>query len=398
MPRARATKRSDGRYQIKFQGKWFYGKTAREAQEKCSEYKRLLEAGMRVDASAMTVREYAANWLPTHKASVGDKTYADYARQLNVMLDTIGDLYLPDVKPEDIKRVYAHYVGYSDSTIKRAKIVINGVFESAAENGYIRYNPCRSKDAKPHKGTEGSHRDITQAERELILSSDHWFKPAVMCMLYAGLRRGEVLALDVDTAVDEHNHLLTVDTAVRYDSNQPIITVPKSDAGIRTIPIFSILRPYLYGKHGLLVPRRVKEEAMSESSFKSAWASYITSIECKINDVEQKRWYGLRRCDRIKDPDRYNRVIALKKAGKKEEADALRLETWKVFPVKPHDLRHSYCVMLRDSGVDIKLAMRWMGHADEKMILRIYDHINSNRTKEAIRNVERRVSKRVSTP
>lgn len=397
MARAKATKRSDGRYQIKYNNKVFYGKTAREACQKCEDYKSLLASGMCPDARNMTVAMYASQWLPTHKASVGDKTYADYAKQLNVLIKSIGDLYLADVKPEDIKRVYAHYVGYSDSTIKRARIIFNGVFESALENGYIRYNPCRSKDAKPHKGTEGSHRDITDEERALILSSDHWFKPAVMCMLYAGLRRGEVLALNVDDDVDDKKHLLTVDTAVRYDSNQPILSAPKSDAGIRTVPIFTILRPYLYGKHGLLVPRRRDDDLMSESSFKSAWASYIASIECTLNGVTQKRWYGLRHCDQAKDPDRYNRVKALLRDGKKEEADALRLETWKTFSVRPHDLRHSYCVMLRDAGVELKLAMRWMGHADEKMILRIYDHINATRTSEAIQNVESRVSKKVSS-
>lgn len=45
--------------------------------------------------------------------------------------------------------------------------------------------------------------------------------------------------------------------------------------------------------------------------------------------------------------------------------------------------------MLRDAGVDIKLAMQWMGHADEKMILRIYDHINQYRTAQAVGNLEK---------
>lgn len=43
--------------------------------------------------------------------------------------------------------------------------------------------------------------------------------------------------------------------------------------------------------------------------------------------------------------------------------------------------------MLRDAGVDMKLAIRWMGHADEKMILRIYDHVTDLRIQSAIRNV-----------
>ena len=60
---------------------------------------------------------------------------------------------------------------------------------------------------------------------------------------------------------------------------------------------------------------------------------------------------------------------------------------WKEWTVRPHDLRHSFCVMLRDTGVDLKLAIRWMGHADEKMILKIYDHITDLRIQSAIKSI-----------
>ena len=74
-------------------------------------------------------------------------------------------------------------------------------------------------------------------------------------------------------------------------------------------------------------------------------------------------------------------------ATKKEEADALRFMDWKSWTVRPHDLRHSFCVMLRDAGVDMKLAIQWMGHADEKMILKIYDHVTDLRIRSAISSV-----------
>jgi hypothetical protein len=36
----------------------------------------------------------------------------------------------------------------------------------------------------------------------------------------------------------------------------------------------------------------------------------------------------------------------------------------------------------------MKQAMIWMGHADEKMILRIYDHVGEKRTRDSINQVE----------
>ena len=51
--------------------------------------------------------------------------------------------------------------------------------------------------------------------------------------------------------------------------------------------------------------------------------------------------------------------------------------------VRCHDLRHSYCTWLRDSGIDMHQAIIWMGHADEKMILRVYDHPGTDRENAA---------------
>ena len=62
------------------------------------------------------------------------------------------------------------------------------------------------------------------------------------------------------------------------------------------------------------------------------------------------------------------------KEHKKILAAGGQLPPYNAVTIRPHDLRHSYCTMLRDAGVDLKVAMEWLGHADEKMILKIYDH------------------------
>ena len=81
---------------------------------------------------SVSVRQYAGKWLPIAKASVSDKCYNDYAKQLDVLCDTIGDMPVQSVKPSDIKTVYARYVGYSQSTIHRAKMLFSAMFDSAA--------------------------------------------------------------------------------------------------------------------------------------------------------------------------------------------------------------------------------------------------------------------------
>lgn len=108
-------------------------------------------------------------------------------------------------------------------------------------------------------------------------------------MLYAGLRRGEALAVDVDRDVDRINHVLYVREAVRYDSNQPIVDDTKTKAGVRAVPIVSTLQRILEPMRGLLAPSDAGV-LMSESAFTSAWNSYCTAIETRLNG-HHKRWH-----------------------------------------------------------------------------------------------------------
>lgn len=385
MPRQKLKARADGRVPVHREGQYFYGKTEKEALQKYEQWKKDRDAGLLAEGKGITVRTYAGKWLPLHKGGVIDKTYNDYANQINALISIIGDIPMRSVTVDDAKSVYTyHYAGYSDSTIKRARMLFIDLFDTAIENGLCLKNPFKSKKAQPDKGEEGSHRAITQEERDLILETEHPFQKAVMVMLYAGLRRGEALAVDLDRDVDLKGNTLTVNFAIRYDSNQPILCDPKTEAGKRTIILFSVLQKELKGCHGLLAPSAAGK-LMSESAFDSAWNSYINTIECRINHVKQKRWYG-----HTKDHKRrIEEAAKLREQGKEKEAAEIDLPPWKTFDVRPHDLRHSYCTMLRDAGVDMKQAMEWMGHADEKMILKIYDHITPERTRKSANQVEK---------
>jgi len=211
-------------------------------------------------------------------------------------------------------------------------------------------------------------------------------------MLYAGLRRGEALALDIDRDVDFEQRLIHVRHAVRYDDNKPTLSDPKTEAGVRDIPLLSVLADELRGHHGLLISSR-DGRLLTQGSMQSAWKSYIAALETESNG-HIKRWHHrmLGDCDQY--PELHRQMEQLIRDGKTDEAEAIRLSDWQTYPIRTHDLRHSYCTMLRDSGVDLKIAMQWMGHADEKMILRIYDHITERRVNQAIKNVEMMLTSR----
>ena len=59
------------------------------------------------------------------------------------------------------------------------------------------------------------------------------------------------------------------------------------------------------------------------------------------------------------------------------------LPPWKDVKIRAHDLRHSYCTMLYEAGIDVKTAQKWMGHADDDMIREVYTHLSEKMEKKA---------------
>ena len=112
-----------------------------------------------------------------------------------------------------------------------------------------------------------------------------------MTMMLAGLRRGEVLALNIDRDVDFENHTITVREALSFrEGNQAVVTDGKTENARRVIPMAQPLEDALKGHHGLLCAKE-KGGLMSESAFERKYQSWTTFLETKLNGCH-KRWYG----------------------------------------------------------------------------------------------------------
>ena len=373
MPRAkkqRLKRRADGYFVCRYKDQWFYSMDEDDCLAQRETYKHLEKQQL---AAAPTVSDYANKWIDRAYPAVVETTKAGLRIHLRKLTDAIGDRPLDEIKPSDIKQIYSdRYLGMSKSYISAGKQLFCSLFDSAAADGYIRTNPARDKTAKPHKGSVGSHRQITPEERTWIetLCTDHRAHPAVMAMLYAGIRPQEMKAVKIERDVDFKSETITLhEFAHIEDSNHYKLTKQgKTDEAARTIPLFPPLKKALEGKKGYLI-HTAAGDRVTIQAWKSVWESYVVCMETAINGV-QKRWYGKTREHK-----------AILDAGGK-------LPPWRSFTVVPYDLRHSFVCMLRDADppVELKTCIRWMGHKDAKMILRIYDEASDNRSqKEAER-------------
>lgn len=363
----RLKRRKDGYFVCRYKDQWFYSAVSSDdALAQREEYKQLERAGEIDLLTGPTLSEYADRWIKNAKAGTRPHTLNEKKIQLAKLTAALGGKYLPDIKPSDIKAVYTDaFAGLSDSYIRRSAQLYRRIFDAAVDDGYIRRNPARQETADPHRGTVGGHRAITDQERQWILTlcTDHRAHAAVMAMLYAGIRPQEAKALNIDRSVDfDAGEIRLVDFAHMANYNQYEITGKgKTEKAARRIPLLEPLRDALAGKHGLLIPSAAGK-MITVTGWRSVYASYVSAMETAINGCH-KRWYGKTR--------EHKKILA---AGGK-------LPEWIEFTVVPYDLRHSFCTMCRDRGVELNTCVRWMGHADAKMILKVYDEVTDARSK-----------------
>lgn len=373
MPRERKNKiRKDNRFRRRYHGIEFYSTISDDdAKAKRDEYIRNEQAGLIRQASVI---DYALPWLKRTYPNVSNSTKTGLAIHLQHLIDEIGNKQISAVVPSDIKGVYSRqYKGVSNSYLKAARQLFSALFDSAVADGLCRSNPARDKTAKPHKGSLPNTRPITKQERIWIetLCTDHRAYPVVMTMLYAGLRPQEAKAILIERDVDFVNNTITVrETAHNNGQKYDYTEQGKTAWSNRQIPLFPPLKTALEGRKGYLITS-AHGERVTHTTWRVVWNSYITHMETAINGID-RRWYGKRK-DQLK----------LKEEG--------TLPDWISLDIVPYSLRKSFCVMCRDSGVELNTCRKWMGHADSKMILQVYDSVSEDRSEQERKKVENRL-------
>ena len=360
MPRQTLIERKDGRYECKHGDKHFYGKTSTEATKKRREYIREMDQGINPDLSETRFLDYALSWREAFRSECNPQMQRQYENMIIYAAETLNKEYIRQILASDIKRLYNTLNGRSQSYIHKFRTTIRGIFKSAVQDGILVRSPA--EDIKPPKAKPNQHRYLAPWEQDLVVSTwkEHDFGPAAMTMLFAGLRRGEALYLDIDRDVDFEKKIIHIRGAVSFcEGIRGTVTEGKTEAAIRDVPLCNCLEEVLKDHHGLLLKKR-DGSMMNLSSFTRKYESYISFLEYRLNGCH-KRWYG-----KTKEHKQ------LLKEGKE-------LPPWRDVTIRCHDFRVSFCTMCYEAGVKLKTLQAWMGHADATMIMEIYAKLTEER-------------------
>lgn len=201
-------------------------------------------------------------------------------------------------------------------------------------------------------GVEDHHRRALSFEEiKMITDTTHKVQPAAMVMLFAGLRRAEMLALTFDD-IDFEKNLIHVRKTLNIETNE-IQEHGKTINAIRSVPMPPILRDYLKTYKELHKTQKWIVEHNGKyytaSGFRSLWKSYLNDLNVK---------YGHK--------------------NKKSKHDPAGIEML-IEKVTPHFLRHTYATMLFLTEVDQRNAMQYLGHSDIQTTINIYTDLKYSR-------------------
>jgi integrase len=262
---------------------------------------------------------------------------AGYDRALNqVILPELGGARLGDVHRRDVQRLADELLARDrdPSTIRNDLMPLRVIYRRAVEDGDVAINPCTSLRLPAVRGRRERIASPEEAERLLAVLApvDRALWGTAM---YAGLRRGELLALrwsDVDLAGG------TIHVERSYDAKEYVVVEPKSAAGRRSVPVIGVLRD-------ILTDHRARHPGAG-LVFESSSGGYL-------------------------DP-----AAAWRRAGRAWAKAGLE-------PIGLHEARHTFASMLIAAGVNAKAISTFMGHASIQTTYDLYGKLMLGSESEA---------------
>ena len=318
----------------------------------------MLRRGEMRAATPTTVRAATEEWLEgARDGSIRNRSGDQYkpsvirsyegALRLRILPD-LGGAKLSDVRRRDVQHLVDRLLadGADSSTIRNSITPLRVIFRRAIARGDLAVNPTTGVEMpSPRKRHEriASPEDAVNLLNALPDNDRALWATA----LYAGLRRGELLALRWQD-VSLENRVLRVERS--WDVCAGVVP-PKSRAGRRTVPI-----PTTLHKH-LIAQKLLNGRSGDDLVFgRTATMPYHPT---SIGDRAKKAW---------------------------DAADTKSSETGsdRVLPrLGLHECRHTFASLMIAAGVNAKALSTYMGHAAIAITLDRYGHLMPGNEAEA---------------
>lgn len=301
--------------------------------------------------------------------------------------ETFGKKKIKDVKYSDVLYFYSDLVtnkGLKINTLESINTVLRPAFQLAVRDDIIRKNPVDGAYCEVKKRNGGSrkiYKALTVEQQRAFIKYVsqspffyHWY-PFFTFLLGTGCRIGEAIGMrwqdvNLNKRTIEVNHALTY--YPRSDNSYKCefrVSPPKTDAGIRTIPMIQPVYDALQSEF-----QRQREEGFSDFNVDGLTNLIFTNrFGSPHNPAAVNR--AIKRI-----VDAYNaeeQVLA-----KKQRREPIILPRFSC-----HTFRHTFASRFCENETNIKVIQEVMGHADVSTTMNIYATVNQTVTRTALENL-----------
>ena len=365
--------------------KTVYGRNQTEVAKKLSEISGRLKSNSCEAMETKTFGQLMFEWLLVFKkSSVTPRTFEGIIRNFKLHIEPIiGNMKVYQIDTFVVQQVINKLIDaeYSLNVIKKNKHLIGQFFEYAIDNKWVQENPTskvvvKARDRKIYSGQD-KYKALTPEARTKFLEAlnkdeANFLKPMCILLLFAGLRIGEVCALQWKN-VNFENKTLKVERSVtqvpKFDSEGRILSRAtvigdtKTTCSVREIPITDIVVNTLLAWRDKQIEReRTNRDVTAELT---APTSFIFA-----NDDGSVRTYS--GCRMI-----FDRFIKRHNLGK--------------YNIHFHGLRHTFSNMLFEMNENPKAIQQLLGHRDVKTTITVYNSVDN----EYIRNTTDKLNEKI---
>ena len=316
-----------------------------------------------ITGSKLTVLELVERYLSL-KTGVKHNTLANYNFVVNVLKkEEFSHKKVDDVKLSDAKifLIKLQRDGRGYSSIHSIRGVLRPAFQMAVDDDLLRKNPFEFELASVIVNDSVTREAITRKQqRDLLkfIQEDKHFSryyDAIYILFHTGLRISEFCGLTV-SEIEYGEMRIKVDHQLQRTAQmQYVIEEPKTDKGIRYVPMTEAVAACF---RRIIANRKTpKVEPMVEG--------YAGFLFLDKNDMPMVALHWEKYLEHI--IQKYNRIY--------------RIQMPKV---TPHVCRHTFCSNMAKSGMNPKTLQYIMGHADISVTLNTYTHVNFDDAKEEV--------------
>lgn len=352
------SQRKNGGYQYRYtdihnKRKYIYAKTLDELRKQETVIQTDLADGIDYAAGEMTVIELVGKYISLKRGLKHNSIRAYETAVKQIRASAFGQRQIKSVKQSDAKGwiLSMHDRGMKRNTISVIFSVVHPAFEMAVDDDVIRKNPFKFglADILPNDAEQRVALTKSQQQQYLQYVFEHGqnYYNEVVVLLGTGMRVSELYGL-TKADVDFDNRRIHIRRQLCRTAGKPyFITPPKSNSGVRCIPMTDAV--YMALKRELAARKTPRVELLLDgcSGFifldKSGMPKVAMHLQNKLRLLQQRYIYPV-------NPQ---------------------------FPkVSPHVLRHTFCTNAQQAEIDIKSLQYLMGHSCASMTLDVYTHIN----------------------